>query len=154
MQPSRRERVAVHALVQDVVGNMRLVAEAKAIDLALLGADAATLTLDATQLRRVLYNLLDNAIKYTARGGRVTVRLGSKKNTVCLEIADSGAGIPAADVPRVFDRFYRGEARRTDSNGAGLGLAICQSLVKSMGGTIDLTSRQGVGTTVTVTLLE
>lgn len=111
---------------------------------------------DASQMRQVLGNLLDNAIRFTPEGGRVRVSVSSPSadETVLLEIEDTGVGIAPADVPRVFDRFFKADPARTrgGDRGGGLGLPICRAIVERHGGTIAVASEPGRGTTVTVRL--
>jgi two-component system sensor histidine kinase BaeS len=106
-------------------------------------------------MRRVAGNLLDNAIRFTPRGGRIVVRVVLQDEHVVLTVADTGVGISAADVARVFDRFYKADPARShgaEGRSGGLGLAICKSLVTAGGGSISMDSRPGQGTTVTVRL--
>jgi two-component system phosphate regulon sensor histidine kinase PhoR len=108
---------------------------------------------DPDALRQVMDNLVDNAIKYTPNGGRITVRWSATPDTVSFEVEDTGVGIPAADLPRVFERFYRvDKARSREVGGTGLGLAIVKHLVQAMKGQVKATSRVGKGTTFRVTL--
>ena len=109
------------------------------------------------QLRRMLYNLVDNAIKYTARGGSVELLLvaGEHANTVCLQVKDNGFGIAAAQLPHIFERFYRVEATRPrfgPPQGSGLGLPIAKSIVETHSGRIGVTSQLGKGSTFWVEL--
>jgi two-component system, OmpR family, phosphate regulon sensor histidine kinase PhoR len=101
--------------------------------------------------------LVDNAIKYTPNGGTVTLSLGRDSEWVRVTVADTGIGIPAQDLPKVFDRFYRIDKSRardpsSDLGGAGLGLAIVKTIVDAHGGKIDVTSEVGKGSTFTVWL--
>lgn len=108
---------------------------------------------DADRVEDVISILLDNASKYTPSGGHVTVATKRRRDTVTVSISDTGRGIPAEDLPRIFDRFFRSEASRAASEGGfGLGLAIAKSLVDSMSGEITATSTEGEGTTFTITL--
>ena len=108
---------------------------------------------DDMALAQILDNLVDNAIKYTRSGGRITVRWGQAGDAVRLEVQDTGAGIGEKDLPRIFERFYRvDKARRRDVGGTGLGLAIVKHLVQAMNGTIAVTSKLGEGTCFVVTL--
>jgi signal transduction histidine kinase len=132
---------------------MHLLAEEKGVALALEENPPCRLVSDFRLLRRVLYNLLDNAIKYTPRGGHVTVSGAAHMGAWTVAVADTGVGIAPEHLPHVFERFYRADPARTeDGSGAGLGLAISRSIVKTLEGTIDLTSTPGVGTTVEVRL--
>jgi len=103
---------------------------------------------DPDRFEDVVSILLDNAAKYTPEHGRVVASTRKRRDIVELEITDTGQGIPPADLPRIFDRFFRSEASRAAGEGGfGLGLAICKSIVDSMGGTIDVQSEVGRGTT-------
>ncbi len=108
---------------------------------------------DPGALEEVLLNLLDNAAKYTEPGGRITVRVAAADGGVAIEVEDTGIGIPASDLPRIFERFYRvDKGRSRERGGTGLGLSIVKHLVKAMGGEIAVSSRPGGGTTFRITL--
>jgi two-component system OmpR family sensor kinase len=112
---------------------------------------------DADQLRRVLLNIVENALKFTPPGGRVELRGANEhQGWVTLEIQDTGAGIPPEALPHVFERFYRADPSRTRQSwqmgGSGLGLALARELVEAHGGTIAISSSVGQGTTVTLRL--
>jgi two-component system phosphate regulon sensor histidine kinase PhoR len=108
---------------------------------------------DEEAVDQVLDNLLDNALKYTPEGGRIDVGWQADERQVTLEVRDTGIGIPEADLPRIFERFYRvDKARSREMGGTGLGLSIVKHLAQAMKGTVRATSRVGQGTTFTVTL--
>ena len=108
---------------------------------------------DEEALAQILDNLVDNAIKYTPAQGRITCRWEANPQQVCVEVEDSGVGIPARDLPRVFERFYRvDKARGREMGGTGLGLAIVKHMVQAMQGTVRATSDIGRGTTFRVCL--
>ncbi|MBO0774417.1 MAG: GAF domain-containing protein, partial [Actinobacteria bacterium] len=107
---------------------------------------------DAGQLDRALINLLSNAVKFTPAGGRVTVSAGCEASSAVIRVADTGIGIPEADRKELFGRFFRASNARERTQGAGLGLAIVQTIVANHHGEVSLDSREGGGTTVTVTL--
>lgn len=108
---------------------------------------------DADRLKQLLLILLDNALKYTPPGGRVSVSLVTGTSYAVITITDTGIGIAAADLPYVFDRFYRADpARSRDPGGTGLGLPIAQWIVQQHGGSIELQSQVGQGTTATIHL--
>jgi two-component system sensor histidine kinase VicK len=108
---------------------------------------------DRTRVEQVLINMVSNAIKYTQNGGRISITAGASGDYVWATVKDNGMGIPSADVPRVFDRFYRvDKARSRESGGTGLGLSIAKEIVARHNGTIELESELGKGTTITVTL--
>ena len=100
----------------------------------------------ARRLKQVIVNLLDNAIKFTPRGGSVGLTTRQESGFGLLEVFDSGIGIPAEALPRVFDRFYRVDATRSrDDGGAGLGLSIVRSICSAHGAEIDVESTPGSG---------
>jgi signal transduction histidine kinase len=108
---------------------------------------------DEDQLRRLLFNLLDNAIKYTPAGGTITVRGACPDGQVLVEVTDTGIGIAAEHLPHLFERFYQVDpARSRETDGTGLGLAICRSIAEAHGGRIAVESTVGRGTRVTLTL--
>jgi len=108
---------------------------------------------DADRLRQVVGNLVSNALRYTPAGGAVTLSARAAGDKVRFAVTDTGPGIPAGDLPHVFDRFYRGDAARDRaSGGSGLGLAIARALVEAHGGTIEVESAVGRGTTFSVEL--
>jgi two-component system phosphate regulon sensor histidine kinase PhoR len=108
---------------------------------------------DEEAVGQILDNLVDNALKYTPPGGRIQVRWRADDDHVRLEVEDTGIGIPEADLPRIFERFYRvDKARSREMGGTGLGLSIVKHLVQAMGGSVRASSRVGQGTTFTVRL--
>jgi heavy metal sensor kinase len=146
------EPVELGSLAAGVSENMRPLAESGGVRLH--GRhDPVWARGDAARLRQVLYNLLDNAIKYTPAGGEVEVRVEARGEDAVVIVRDTGEGIPSEHLPRVFDRFYRVDrARSRERGGTGLGLSIAQSIVVAHGGTIDLESAPGRGTTCMVRL--
>ncbi len=151
--PFASEDVDLSHLAGDVVREAQVLAREKAISLTYEGEEGLCVAGDGQRLREVLLILLDNAFKYTGQGGNVTVRLAADGSDVRLAVADDGDGIPAADLPHVFDRFYRvDKARSREMGGTGLGLAIARWIAEEHGGTIRLESAAGEGTTVTVEL--
>jgi signal transduction histidine kinase len=106
---------------------------------------------DVARLQRVMANLLDNAIKHTPRGGMIRVVAAKSSDHVAISVMDTGEGIDAKDMPRIFERFYRGDASRSKP-GSGLGLSLCQAIVRAHGGEINVTSTPGKGSTFTVRL--
>src|SRR6202043_3755429 len=101
-----------------------------------LGPDLPMLHLDAVLFEQVLFNLLDNAAKYSPAGSRIDVRAKRDGELVEIEVIDEGPGIPPADFERIFDKFYRVQAQDRRRAGTGLGLAICRGFVEALGGWI------------------
>lgn len=111
------------------------------------------LELDSDRIEQVLHNLLSNAERYTPAGGRITLAVEDRPGEVVVSVADTGKGIPPEELPRIFERFYRGEQSRSRRHGgAGLGLAIAKQLVEAHGGRIWAESEPGKGTKVSFTL--
>ncbi|HEX7189824.1 MAG TPA: ATP-binding protein, partial [Actinomycetes bacterium] len=106
---------------------------------------------DATRIERVVRNLLDNALKYSPGGGRVGVAVRAENGWAVVAVTDQGVGIPEEELPMLFEKFHRGSNTR-DLRGTGLGLAGSQAVVRQLGGTIDVDSRLGEGSTFTVRL--
>ena len=116
-------------------------------------APVNSITADPDRLRQVMENLLLNAVKFTPKGGRITVRLGSDATNATIAVSDTGQGIRSDFVPHVFERFRQSDTTSTRLGGLGLGLAIVEHLVGLHGGTVDAASEgEGQGATFTVTL--
>ncbi|MCA1582208.1 MAG: HAMP domain-containing histidine kinase [Acidobacteria bacterium] len=141
------EPFSLAELVQDVVQKFRLAAEKKGVTLtAEPPGDLSFARGDIGLVERVLENLLDNALRYTPQGGEVDVRLLSENDFLSVTVADTGSGIRAEDLPRVFERFYRAPARESGTKGgAGLGLAIAHRIIDLHGGRIEAESLSGAG---------
>ena len=136
-----------------VTETLRPMVEAKRLVLVAELSAGVVVCGDSVRLRQVAMNLIDNAVKYTPEGGSIRVTVGRADGRAVFTVADTGEGIPADHLPRVFDRFYRvDKGRSREMGGTGLGLAIAKSIVTAHGGAIDLTSTVGVGTTAIVTL--
>jgi two-component system, OmpR family, sensor kinase len=106
---------------------------------------------NADLLGQLVTNLLTNAIHYNKPHGEIRVRIQSAKGDAVLTVADTGPGIAAEDLPHIFERFYRADKARSRADGrSGLGLAICKAIVEIHGGSIDVSSQLGSGTTFTV----
>jgi signal transduction histidine kinase len=152
------EPTSLADLVSDALESMRAQAEKRSVHLAgQVEGDPPRLPLDAPRMQRVLYNLIQNAIRHTPADGTVTLTVRGAPSHVELTVADTGEGIPPPDLPYVFDRFYRGERARTrdrreGGTGAGLGLAIARGIVEAHGGTISAESSPGRGACFRVVL--
>jgi heavy metal sensor kinase len=153
LTPVSRQPVRLDAIVCQAVEPMGELASAHGIALSAGELSPCQVLGDADGLRRLLFNLLDNAIKYTPRGGSIEVRCNCNGESATLTVSDSGIGIPPEHIPRVFERFYRVDpARSRDGGGIGLGLAICRVVVETHGGAIRLESTEDQGTRVVVHL--
>jgi two-component system phosphate regulon sensor histidine kinase PhoR len=108
---------------------------------------------DATRLQEVLYNLLDNAVKYSHPGGKIRLEAAHRDHAVEISVGDTGIGIPEPDLPRIFERFYRADkARSRELGGTGLGLSIVKHIAQMHGGNVRAESIAGRGTTIRVSL--
>jgi heavy metal sensor kinase len=144
-------------VVRESASMFEAVAEAKGVELKVVNLSSATVPGEEYHLRQLVRNLLDNAIKFTPHAGRVTVDLANDqdKKQAVLRVSDSGTGIGPEDLPRIFERFYRGDksrSREQNPGGSGLGLSICQAIVTALHGDIHVKSRPGQGSVFTVTL--
>ena len=138
--------VDVAELAHSTAEQMRLIAEDRGIEIVLARLKQPVVRGDRARLKQVIVNLLDNAIRFTARGGRVTLRTLEDEDFGILEVHDTGSGIPAAALPHVFDRFFRADdARSREDGGAGLGLSIVKSICSAHGADIEVESEPGVG---------
>jgi heavy metal sensor kinase len=143
------EPLDLRDVVGDVVREMSGLAEARSIAVkTVFGEDAQTVAGNRPALHRLLVVLLDNALKYSAAGGEVTVRVDNLHD-VRLAVDDSGPGIPEKDLPHIFERFYRADAARS-GGGSGLGLALAQSIARLHGSQIEASNRDGGGCTFCV----
>jgi signal transduction histidine kinase len=150
-RPLRRARVQLDELVLDAVSATGALAERRGVTLSVGDADEVVLEADAALARQLVVILLDNAIKFSERGDTVMVDLRASPAAATLTVRDTGAGIPPEELPRVFDRFYRGDSARASTPGAGLGLSIAHWIATAHRARIDIVSTPGEGTTVTVT---
>ncbi len=150
------EAVDLRAIVQEAQETGELLAEQAGVTMAVATPpEPLILQVDRSRIRQLILNLVENAVKYTPRGGNVRVELSQADGRVTLTVADTGIGIAAGDLPHIFDRFWRADSARTRTGerpGAGLGLAICKWIAEAHGGAIEAQSRPGRGTTFTVTL--
>jgi len=152
--PLERHVVELDTLLLEVLQQTQVLAAAR-LDLRLGDIDQVLVCGDRDRLKQVLLNLIGNAIKYTPEGGEVIAGLGKDGDQACVTISDNGLGIPAEDLPHIFERFFRTEKSRTrskDGKGFGLGLSIAYWIVRHHGGQIDVDSKEGRGTTFSVWL--
>jgi signal transduction histidine kinase len=151
----QREPVDLSQLVRGVTDTMRPLAEGKGQQLRAAVNGPVIVQGDPVRLRHVIYNLVDNAIKYTPSEGIVNVTVSTQDRTARLIVDDTGIGIPDEHLPHVFDRFYRvDKSRARAEGGAGLGLSIVQSIVSAHGGKVAISRRVESGTRCTVEIPE
>jgi signal transduction histidine kinase len=143
--------VDLHALAAETIDQMRLLAVEKDITIEAPAGAHALAAGDRDRLKQVLVNLLDNAIKYTPAGGRITVAVDEAGDSAVLTVKDTGVGIAADSLPLIFDRFFRVTTDRGEI-GAGLGLAIVKSICTAHGGAVSVESAPGIGSTFKVSL--
>jgi len=153
-RPPQWEEIPPGEIVEDVAASFAAAAARKEIVLAKADHAAPPVTTDADRLRRIVENLVDNAIKYTPSGGHVEISSRPGPNGgALLQVKDDGPGIGAEHLPRIFERFYRvDKARSRELGGTGLGLSIVKHLAEGMGATVGVESEPGKGTTFTVTV--
>ena len=145
-------RVDLGSILGRVTDDMKILAEQKDVEASLSCQDNLILDGDEDQLRRLFVNLLDNAIKYTSRKGKVMIMAHKDGSNVKVVVSDTGIGIPEDELPYIFDRFYQVARSRRANHGFGLGLSIAKSIVESHHGTISVDSQPGHGATFTVSL--
>jgi two-component system sensor histidine kinase BaeS len=149
------EPVPVAAALEQVRAAHEARAAQAGVALSVSAGPSLVVRADALRLRQILDNLVANALRYVPSGGSVSVTAVPDGGTVVISVADTGAGIAEEDLPHVFDRFWRADKSRSRSTGgSGLGLAIVRKLVEAHGGTVDVTSTTGAGTTFRVRLPE
>jgi signal transduction histidine kinase len=147
-----RERLDVARVLQDTAALYEDVAEEKGLTLTLDPVpEGLEVNADYARLRQALANLVDNAVKYTPAGGRVTIGAREDGASVSIEVRDTGPGIPADQQPRIWERLYRGDAGRHE-RGLGLGLSLVKAVVEAHRGTADVVSTPGAGSTFRISL--
>jgi len=155
--PLHREPLLAVDLLEDTAASFAGPAAAAGVEL-LVQAEGTpsemTFSADPDRIEQVLYNLVANALRYTPAGGKIVLRAVPKPQGVQLAVQDTGAGIPAEDLPYIFDRFWKGDRSRSRLPGAGsgLGLAIARQLIQAHGGEIRVESQPGQGTTFVMDL--
>jgi heavy metal sensor kinase len=151
--PIAKVELDLGEIVATVAEQMRVLAEEKAITLACLRPEIVSVEGDASRLKQIVVNILDNAIRYTQHGGAVTVAVTREVNWGVITVTDNGCGISPGALPHVFERFYRADTARTRySGGAGLGLSIVKAICSAHQGEVTISSTEGAGTTVILRL--
>jgi two-component system phosphate regulon sensor histidine kinase PhoR len=149
--PLRRESVALAPLVSQVISEIEVASAGRDIELESdLADDLPQIEADSERMHQVIFNLVDNAVRFTPEGGAVRIMAERRNGSIEVRVADTGVGIPPEALPRLFERFYRVDpARSRDGGGTGIGLAIARSVVEAHGGTIRAESEPGKGSTFT-----
>jgi signal transduction histidine kinase len=148
--PVAREALYLDDAAAGAVEAARTLAEHKRVVMEVGTFEEAKILADPALVRRLLLIVLDNAIKFTPSGGRVRLDVSAQDGQAAVVVSDTGIGIPAEQLPHVFERFYRGDPARREAEGAGLGLAIARWIADAHGARIDVGSQPGVGTRVTL----
>jgi two-component system phosphate regulon sensor histidine kinase PhoR len=148
----RPEAIRIADLAAEVFGRVVASAKAKGVTLdTAVDAGAQTIYADRTAVEQILLNLVENAIRHTGEGGRITIRTLREGDGVSLSVGDTGSGIAPEHLPRIFERFYRADSGRSrEAGGTGLGLAIVRHLVQAHGGSVRAESVVGAGTTIRI----
>jgi len=146
-----REMMPLADIVARAVDLYRDTADAKAVTLEAHVDPTVVVSIDRLRFEQVAANLLDNAIKYTPSGGRVDISVARENSHALLRVRDTGVGIPASELPRIWERLFRGDQSRTE-RGLGLGLSLVKAVVEAHGGTVSVDSTPSAGSTFTVSL--
>jgi signal transduction histidine kinase len=136
--------VKVTALIADVLELYRYAAEEKNITVSTVIPEDIVLSADAARMRQVIANILDNAIKYTPNGGRVDIEAAGSRDQVTLSFKDTGIGLSEQEIPRIWDRLYRGDKSRSE-RGLGLGLSLVKAVVEAHQGRVEARRNPGGG---------
>jgi signal transduction histidine kinase len=152
--PLRIEALPLHPLVDDLISEIGVALPGRGVRVDnRVPDDLPALSVDRERVHQVLFNLVDNAVRFTPDGGHVTVSARRQNGSVEVAVSDTGAGIPPEHLPRLFERFYRADpARAREGGGTGIGLAIARSVVEAHGGQIRAESEPGHGSVFTFDL--
>jgi signal transduction histidine kinase len=145
------EPVEASSILHDVAELYGDVADDKGVRIEVAAADGLVVSADRSRLRQVLANLVDNAVKFTPAGGLVTMRARAGDGEISIEVEDNGPGISAEDLPRIWERLYRGDRSRSE-RGLGLGLSLVRAIVQAHEGRAEVVSSPGQGARFSVTL--
>ncbi len=147
------EFIDIREIVMDIVKNLTPIAEQKNISINTVYCESVHIMADKDRLWQGVYNIIDNAIKYTRENGQVIIGITKDGNDAIIAVKDSGIGISEENLNHIFDRFYRvDKARSRETGGSGLGLAIANESIEMIGGKIDVQSSEGEGTTFSVSI--
>jgi heavy metal sensor kinase len=146
------EDIALRDLVADVCVDMKIFADNKDVKLDVKELEDVKLKGDELKLRRMLWNIVQNGIKYTPEGGKIEIMSYINNGFVCIDVKDNGSGIPESDIKYIFDRFYRGDKSRKRESGSGLGLSISKWIAEAHQGVIEVKSKPLEGSLFTIKL--
>jgi signal transduction histidine kinase len=146
------KKIDLTGLIEEELNEIRVLAEEKDIDISFYCEETIILDGDGKQLKRLLQSLLDNAIKYTLRKGKVIVTVRKEDKNAKITVNDTGVGMPEDEIPYIFDRFYQIKKSRRAKSGFGLGLSTAKAIVEAHRGKISVESRVGQGSNITVRL--
>ncbi|BAZ44708.1 periplasmic sensor signal transduction histidine kinase [Chondrocystis sp. NIES-4102] len=154
LNPQSLQKLDLTYLLQQIADDYEFLAQEQGLEIIYdFPSQSLPIVAEPSLLTQAITNLLNNALKYTATGGRIKLFLARKSQQAIIKIADNGIGIPDADLPHIFERFYRVNSDRSrDSGSFGLGLAIVQQIIEAHGGEITVASELGVGTIFTIKL--
>src|SRR3954469_1930247 len=141
-----RERIDLNDLIGQSVALYEDLADARGVEIRTTVPSTLVMEVDRNRMRQVLANLIDNAVKYTTAGGVVEIAAQSDNGDAVVTVSDTGVGIPADELPRIWDRLYRGDKSRS-TRGLGLGLSLVKAIVAAHGGKVSVRSRPGEGST-------
>lgn len=147
--PTRTEKVSLKEVAQKIIKELEIFTKASNVTISLKAdANLPKISLDVSQIKLAIENILDNAIRYSIKNGKINVKINKKDNYLYFEIKDGGVGIPLSDQKYIFQKFFRsGNALRHKTEGSGLGLYIAKSIIKKLGGKLKFKSEEGKGST-------
>jgi len=152
-----KDKVSLNEIIEERFNQTMPLARYKGINMKIIKNEKVAIIGDMLRIGQLIFNLIDNAIKYTVKGGRIEISLEHESGWAIITLLDTGIGIAKEDIPYIFDRFYRVDKARTSAlgggeGGVGLGLSICKEIVDAHEGRIEVTSEAGKGSTFRIYL--